>query len=161
MTPAPLPVVKLTRWHRRLVVWTSLLLSLSGIVWIAMHYGIEYAPDYDGPEARKWIHLVLQAHGIVAYGAAIMLGTLLGRHIPSALRGWPWRWSGVVLLTLATALIATALMLYYVADEELREVASFVHQVSGLVAAGLAVSHFGRASRVKKAAGADVQPGAV
>ena len=154
----PVRVVKLSRWHRRIVVCTSLALSLSGVVWMAMHYAVEYAADFDGSDTRRWLHLVLQTHGVVAYGAAIMLGTLLGRHIPSALRGGPWRWSGVVLLTLAGLLVGSGLLLYYAADEEVRQVASLVHQASGVIATVLAFSHFGRATRNGKQPSPATQP---
>jgi hypothetical protein len=87
-----------------------------------------------------------------------MLGTLLGRHIPSALRGRPWRWSGVFLLMLAAALIATALLLYYASDEDMRAIASLVHQGAGVIAAVLAFTHFGRATRNGKNAASQAQP---
>jgi hypothetical protein len=143
----PMLIVRLTQMHRRIVVWTSLLLAASGIAWMAAHYSVEFAPDLDGSDVRSWLHLLLKAHGVLGYVGAIVAGSLLGRHVPAALSRRPWRMSGIVLLFLFGGLVATGLMLYYVGDEEIRNTASLLHQMFGLIAAAVAASHIGRRRR--------------
>ena len=132
---------KLTCWHRRTLVFTALALAVSGLVWMAGHYALLAAPDFDGSEPRSLLHQVIILHGIMAYGAAILFGSLLGRHIPAGLKSGRKLISGLSSLSLMIALIVTALLLYYAGSEHIRDISSIAHQVVGVLAVVLVWMH--------------------
>lgn len=132
---------RLGRGHRRLVVWTAITLALTGLAWMAGYYAVVLAPDLDSSEARSLLHLIVETHGVLGYGGAVLLGTLLGRHIPAGLRGGRKLVSGLIALTLAALLIVSALVLYYAAGETVRQAGSFLHQAAGVLATALVTVH--------------------
>ena len=132
---------RLTRWHRRLIEWTCLALALSGLIWMAMWWTITLAPEYDGPEARSWLHLDVMAHGVIAYLGVAVLGGLFGRHIPAGLKSGRKLLSGLAALAFGALLLATGLLLYYSGDPDSREIASWLHQILGVASVAIVTFH--------------------
>jgi len=83
-------------------------------------------------------------HGVLGYAAAVLLGSLLGRHIPAGLRSGRRRVTGITALSLAGALLLTALLLYYAGSDTVRTVSSVTHQVLGVVAVVVVWVHLTR-----------------
>lgn len=127
--------------HRRALKATGVLLALTGGVWMLAHYAGVLSPQIDGPALRSVMHAVLIGHGVIAYGAAILFGTLLARHIPAGLRRKKKPWSGIAGLALAALLIVSALLLYYAPNRELHDMASLAHQGFGVFAAAIVWRH--------------------
>jgi dolichol kinase len=122
---------RLAGWHKTVVLGLAALLAASGLAWMAWHYTLVAAPQFDGPAARHGLHLILIAHGVLGYGAAILIGSLLGRHVPVGLKRPRKPWSGIVALSLCGVLVVSALFLYYAPTLELHDAASLVHQLTG------------------------------
>jgi hypothetical protein len=141
LKPVPETSARLSRWHKRAVIWTSLTLAVTGVLWMAAHYAMLAFPDLDEPPMRSVMHGVLIVHGVLAYGAAILLGSLLGRHIPAGLRRKNLPLSGLVSLALGAGLIVSALFLYYAPSPEIHDIASLAHQALGVVAIAAVCRH--------------------
>jgi hypothetical protein len=137
----------LAPWHRRLVFATALGLAVTGLLWTIGDQGLGFFPELDGSAARSRMHLLLMAHGVLAYGGAVVLGSLLGRHIPAGLRSGRRAVTGITALSLVGALLLTALLLYYAGSDTLRSVSSAAHQVLGVAAVAVLCVHLTRRER--------------
>jgi hypothetical protein len=144
--------LRLALWHRRLVLGTAIALAVTGVLWIAAQQALDFAPDLDGADSRSRMHALLVLHGVLAYAGAVLLGTLLGRHIPAGLRSGRRTATGVTSLGLAAILVVTALLLYYVGSDSLRNASSVAHQVAGVAAIGAVWIHLTRRERPRSVA---------
>jgi hypothetical protein len=144
--------IRLSPWHRRLAVGTALGLAASGVLWMAAELGLTLFPDLDGSAARSRMHALLVLHGVLGYAGAVVLGTLLGRHVPAGLGSGRRRRTGVASLVLTAGLVVTALALYYVGSDGVRGVSSAVHQVLGVVAIAAVSIHVLRRERPSRRA---------
>jgi hypothetical protein len=133
---------RLPRWQRHTLHGSGALLLLSGLGWLALHYGTG-AGELPHP-LEGW---ALRLHGLAAFGALFALGGLAGGHIP---QGWRLshrrRWagqrgSGALLCVLAALLALTGYLLYYFATETLRPALGWVHALFGLAMAALLATH--------------------
>lgn len=129
--PSP---IRLDRWHRRLVVATALGLAATGVIWMGARLALDLYPDLDGSSARAHLHSVLVLHGVLGYAGLVLLGSLLGQHVPSGLRSGRRRATGLSALALSAVLVITALLLYYAGSEAVRDASSAVHQALGIIA---------------------------
>ena len=133
--------MRLGPWQQAAVYAALVIVGLSGLVWLALHDFVEEEPS----ELQRW-SLVL--HGVSAFAALIVFGSLLPLHVRS---GWLRRRniaSGLSVTIVMTVLIVTALLLYY-GGEEMREPVRWTHIGIGLVAVALFPMHviFGHRSR--------------
>jgi hypothetical protein len=135
-------VHRLARWQRRTVYGSGALLLLTGLGWLALHYGAG-AGELPNP-LESW---ALRLHGLAAFGALFVLGALAAGHVP---QGWHLshrrRWagqrgSGVLLCTLAALLALSGYLLYYFAPETLRPTLGWVHALLGLAMTALLAAH--------------------
>ena len=133
--------------HRRVVLAVGLFLAASGLAWMAGELALGARPELDGADARTGLHLVLVSHGIAGYVAAVLFGSLLGRHVPAGLRSGRKRPSGLASVALAGGLLASALGLYYASSDGVRELASWLHQGLGVIAVAAVGLHVGRRRR--------------
>src|SRR3569623_258221 len=100
----------LPRWQRHGRYASLLLLLVSGLGWLALHYtvgaGTGELPHWSEP---WWMRL----HGAAVMASLFFVGTLLPGH---AMRGWRMgrqRRLGLVLWTLLALLVASGYLLYY------------------------------------------------
>jgi cation transport ATPase len=132
--------VRLSVRHGRWVAGTSLVLLLSGVLWLLFHYFVAVPGDF-GAAAHPLEAWWLRVHGAAAMGFLIVLGTVLPVH---ARRAWNLRrnrWTGAAVLGVIAALLVTGYALYYAGSEELRPWISGIHWVIGLIAAPTLVLH--------------------
>ena len=134
--------MRLSRLHRRWIYAVCATLAGSGIAWLIAHYLLSSASPFDDahhPSEPWWLRL----HGAAAMAFLVVLGTILPGH---AKRAWSLRRNctpqvrrniitGILMLTLVTALVSTGYALYYSGSEELRPYISTCHWIAGLVAA--------------------------
>jgi lipid-A-disaccharide synthase-like uncharacterized protein len=132
---------RLVPWHRRAVIALGIALALTGLLWMVGHYALLFLPERDGPEPRAALHVVLIVHGAVGYAAAVLFGSLLGRHVPAGLLRRRKVISGLAAVVLIAGLLGSALLLYYASSEAMRDAASVAHQALGLVAIGVVSVH--------------------
>jgi hypothetical protein len=133
--------MRLGPWQQAAVYATLVIVGLSGLVWLALHDFVEEEPS----DLQRW-SLVL--HGVSAFAALIVFGSLLPLHVRS---GWLRRRniaSGLSITIVMTVLIVTALLLYY-GGEEMRTLVRWTHIGIGLLAFALFPMHviFGHRTR--------------
>lgn len=111
-------------------VLTLSLLVATGLTWMLVDARIDPA-DFESTW-RTWRHRLLVSHGLLAYLALWLAGSLLPHH---QITGWRLRHrraSGGVLTVSLLGLSATALGLYYPPGDAARELFAWVHQALGL-----------------------------
>ena len=148
--PAPANDLRLAPWHRRLVIGAAIGLAATGLLWMAAEYGLGSFPELDGTAARSRMHALLVLHGVLGYAGAVLVGSLLGRHIPAGLRSGRRTATGLTVLGLVTALMLTALLLYYAGSDPLRRASSAAHQGLGVAAIAAAWIHIARRDGLRR-----------
>ena len=122
--------VKLSIRHEHWTYWILALVFLSGVAWIALHYGpADNGPDGAWRPAEVW---ALRLHGAAAMAALIAFGSLLAQHVPSAWRLRRNLASGIAMLACVAALTLTGWLLYYASGEATRAWSSYLHMVLGV-----------------------------
>jgi hypothetical protein len=105
---------------------------LSGSVWLLVHYLVKPQDAFglQNTSSEVWW---LRVHGAFALLALWTGGLLWGVHIARAWKNGRHRWSGGSLFAVLSVLIATGYLLYYVGNEQARDIISLVHWILGLV----------------------------
>ena len=130
---------ELETWQRRGLYGTVAALTASGLVWLAIHYGLGAGRGELPHPLEAWL---LRLHGATAFASLFFAGVLAARHIP---RGWHMthdhprlrsrrgsqRRTGVALCALGGALAASGYVLYYFTPEDLRPALGIGHAVVG------------------------------
>lgn len=134
--------------HKRWVFRVSYAVFATGVLWLLFHYFVRVNGEF-GETAHPLEVWWLRLHGLAAFGALLVVGSLLPIHVRTS---WHQRRNlgfGIGMLGVAVLLIVTGYALYYFGGEELRPVISAVHWIVGLAAALVMVLHIrtGRASR--------------
>ena len=115
-------------------------LWLTGGLWLIFHYFLQ-GPGAIGLSTHPLEPWWLRLHGAFAFASLWVLGLLWGVHVGE---GWALRrrrLSGMVLFGLLGLLAVTGYLLYYLGDEQAREVAGIVHWGVGLACPGVFVAH--------------------
>ena len=162
-------VHRLIGWQRLALYLTGASLLLTGMAWLALHYGIGAGAGELPHPLEAW---ALRLHGLLAFGSVFVLGVLAAGHIP---QGWRIsapgpaapaapragsieaakphlpknhrkRWggqrnSGVLLCGIAALLVLSGYALYYFAPESLRPALGWAHAFLGVTMAVLIVFH--------------------
>lgn len=106
--------------------------------------------DY-GPVKHPWQFPSLQIHGAAAFLMMITFGFMLGSHVPASWKVRPLRKLGIALVAMPTFLIITAYLLYYIAQDDIREIIGYAHLAVGVCLPGILVAHIvARKKRKKK-----------
>ncbi len=105
---------------------------VTGLVFFVLNTWVRVAGDF-GPEKHPVQFIVLVIHGFSAFVMLMLLGALFSNHVPIAWRSRRLRKVGVALVSFAGTQILTAFLLYYVANEAIREWAMYIHLFTGLL----------------------------
>lgn len=141
--------ILLPRWLRWSIYAITSILVVTGILWLAVRYGMRPPGEDDLPHpAEPWI---LRVHGLAMMVALFAYGTLLRSHIVNAWKLRRNRITGTAVATVMLALTVTGYMLYYVAGEAVRQVISVVHWAIGLGVVALLPLHVWSGRRDSKA----------
>lgn len=123
---------RLPRWQEWAVYVTFGALSVTGVVWLALNWGVRIEGEF-GPEHHPGEHWALVFHGIAAYAFLIIGGAMIPIHVKL---GWSMRrnyktglWLGVGCILAAV----TGLGLYYIGEDIALSTARIAHWVVGLV----------------------------
>lgn len=123
---------KLPRWLYWTLHLSGLALLLSGLGWLVLHYALGAGFDADRlpHPGEAW---ALRLHGLLLYPCLLALGGLGTVHIP---RGWRERRnvvSGLLLIGLGLALIASGYALYYWTSDDKRLLIGTLHAALGVL----------------------------
>jgi peptidoglycan/LPS O-acetylase OafA/YrhL len=118
--------MRLSKWHRRLVLAALIAVAASGVLWFVLHDVMERDPG-------ELLRILLVVHGVASFASAIAFGSLLSLHVLVGYRQKRNLVSGLTLVFAMTLLIASALFLYY-GGEESRADARLVHLAVGFAA---------------------------
>lgn len=133
----------------RLAVWiTFAALWASGCVWLVLHFGFEARTEF-GPLPNPWEPSILEIHGILAVGAVFLIGWISGAHIFERWTARRKRASGLTLGAIAILLVVSGYMLYYTMDR-LHSVAAAAHEILGVLAVVIAITHWRGQGRVSR-----------
>jgi hypothetical protein len=117
---------------RRTVLATCALLWLSGVLWLALHFGFAQPSEF-GALPNPWEPAVMRLHGVLAVLGVFLLGWMAGGHV------WDhWRLAGS-----ATLLIASGYALYYTTGPA-HDLASLIHEWLGVASLAAALAHWWR-----------------
>lgn len=117
--------------HRRLIYAMVTVLFVTGAAWAWLRY-LSGAVGLDVRQALAANAILMKVHGGAAMVALVLLGTLLPRHVRV---GWKLSRngrSGVLMLVLCGALVASGHLLYYAGGEAVRHATSWIHLAVGL-----------------------------
>ena len=122
---------------------------VTGILWLVFHYFLMRQSEF-GSEPHPLEAWWLRLHGACAFAALWIGGMLWAVHIRPALGRPGKRSSGLLLLGMLAILMATGYLLYYAADDGLRDGVRWAHWLTGVLLAVVLGIHVIRA-RVKRA----------
>lgn len=130
--PHPVSHNHLPPWQRRLLDATLLALLISGLAWLAVHYGMGAGsgPDVLPHPAEPWL---MRLHGLCGFAGLFVLGTVSALHVPRGWRRGSHRRSAIVVLAGWGISLLTAWLLYYLASESTRPTIGWLH--AGIAAA--------------------------
>jgi hypothetical protein len=126
----------LPSWQRRTILGAVWSLSLSGLLWLPLHYR-PGAGDLPHP-LESWL---MRWHGLSAPVGLFAAGLLAAGHVR---RGWQLnrkRLSGAVLVGSGATLVVTGYALAYLVPEPWRPGAGWLHSAVGTFAFLVAVAH--------------------
>ena len=112
----------------------------TGVLFFILNTWVMVEGDF-GPEKHPWQYPTLKLHGASAFVMMLFFGALLNRHIPANWRLATGRRSGQLLTAAVTLQILTAWLLYYLADEQIRQWIAYGHLGVGLLLPCLLMVH--------------------
>jgi hypothetical protein len=134
---------RLASWQIRWLVWTGVLLWVSGVAWLGLHFFGRVEGEF-GLEINPFEHWMLRLHGFLIIPAYVLLGGLLITHIPLGWRDRKQRPAGIGLLGLVILLSVSGYALYYVGTIGLREFSSWFHWIIGVASPLVFYWHYRR-----------------
>jgi hypothetical protein len=129
----------LPRWQRRVVVWGSWSLVLSGLLWIAVHYTFKAAGDGLPHPLEPWL---MRWHALSAIVSLFAAGLVGAGHVQ---RGWQLRRqraSGLALCLAGAVVVISGYALAYLVSESWHAGVGIGHAALGAIAFGIGVAHW-------------------
>lgn len=102
----------------------------SGITFFVLKTWFVVDGDF-GPFKHPWQFPSLQIHGAAAFLMMITFGFLLGAHVQYTWGIKKRKKSGVAIVTMNVLLMMSAYLLYYIVQNELRNIIEYVHLAIG------------------------------
>lgn len=113
--------------------YSFLALSLcSGVMFFIFNQWVEVEGEY-GPQKHPLQAVLIRVHGAAAFFMLMSFGALLAAHIPYGWKSKRSRKSGIFMSTLVFLQILLGYLLYYLANESIRQYTSYVHIFFGFV----------------------------
>lgn len=141
--------VRMAPRHRRPLYALVLLSWTSGILFFVLNNWVTVEGEF-GPQKHPWQQNVLQIHGAAAFLMLITFGALLASHAPAGWRVRSVRPTGLAAIIAQAVLIASAYLLLYLGDEELRRVTVYLHASVGFSLPFLLVMHLRQSLRRRR-----------
>ncbi|HEU5047701.1 MAG TPA: hypothetical protein VFT64_07650 [Rickettsiales bacterium] len=136
----PHETIKLPNWLRWSIYGVTLLLTLTGILWLTVHYWPHRTTqEFDAPNPLEpWL---MRLHGFAVMPALFLYGSLLRSHMLKAWHARMNRNSGLWTVIILAWLIITGYLLYYAGSERIRFMISCAHWSIGIFLAAILPLH--------------------
>ncbi len=122
--------VKIEPWFRRTLYLGLFISWVSGVLFFVMNNWITVTGDF-GPEKHPWQFNVLLVHGAAAFIMLMLFGSILSNHIPMTWKTKRLRKIGITISSFIVIQAVTAYLLYYLANEDIRVIVSYLHLAMG------------------------------
>lgn len=109
---------------------TFLILFTSGVIWLTLHYFCKSYGEF-GMQTHPLESKVLAVHGICGIAFMFIFGAIWEKHAKVRIKNK--RKSGKINAILLTAISITVPILYYIGNDYIRNIASILHWVCGVV----------------------------
>lgn len=132
--------IQLSPRHKRWFYSVSVMLFLSGAVWVLFDWLAERnegRADFSRP-LKPWM---LKVHGAAAMAFLVTLGIMIPTHLRRAWQARRNRLNGAFFVTVMALLVVTGYGLYYFGDDRWRSAASWIHLILGFAAPALLALH--------------------
>lgn len=118
--------MKMPPWFRRLLYLLIAFSLCSGVGFFVLNNWVTVEGEF-GPEKHPAQFPLLKIHGAAAFAMMLSFGAILGAHIPASWRTGRSRRIGLTLTTVVSLQVLSAWLLYYMADEAVREWVVYLH----------------------------------
>ena len=132
--------VTMPGWFRNSLYISFALAWCSGISFFILKTWFIIDGDF-GPEKHAWQYPALQIHGAAAFVMMTTLGVIVGAHVQHSWRLNRHRKRGLAIVAMVGSLIISAYLLYYIAQDEVREIVELVHLAIGFTLPIALVAH--------------------
>lgn len=105
-----------------------------------------------GPQRHPWQFPMLMIHGASAFIVMFYFGFIMASHVPITWKLKKIRVIGIILASVILFQMVTAYLLYYMANEELRELVANLHALVGFLLPLVLMIHILHAIRLRKKA---------
>ena len=140
--------IKLHPLHRLLIVVTSILLFLSGLCWLIIHYILAVGDPFS-PWQLFIAPWSMKLHGALSMIFLIAFGSLIEGHILQGIKSKKHIRSGLSMLGSSALLILTGYGLYYFSGETARQSTSIIHSIIGIAFGVIMLIHIPRKNNSK------------
>jgi len=116
----------------RLSLYTALFISLvTGVTFFIMNTWVYVEGDF-GPEKHPWQFSVLKTHAFSAFFIMLFYGAMWATHVQYGWRSKLSRRTGIAIVSVLGLQIISAYLLYYMANEGMRDITRYIHLGVGL-----------------------------
>jgi len=102
----------------------------SGISFFVLKTWFVAAGEF-GPLKHSWQFPSLQLHGAAAFLMMLTFGYVLGAHVQHAWTNERHKKSGIAIVASNALLMISAYLLYYIAQDEMRDIVEYTHLLVG------------------------------
>lgn len=117
-------------WFRKGLYGLYAMAWCSGVSFFVMKTWLVVDGDF-GPVKHPWQFPSLQVHGAAAFLMMITFGFILGAHVQYSWECHQHRKRGIAIIALNSSLMITAYLLYYIAQDDFRDVIEYIHLAIG------------------------------
>lgn len=132
--------LRLSSTYKSLMYVIFLVLFVTGGIWLYEAYFMKALDPYT-PASHELGQSAMKIHGGFSMFFLIMFGMLLATHIPYGIKSKKNFYSGMAMVTITFILSVTGYLLYYVSSENIRDYASIIHSIFGIVIPLVLVFH--------------------
>ena len=120
------------RWFFALLLFIFAALFITGVLLTPTSLDLRLEWDVPWRLGADWHIAVAATHTAVAFVMLMLLGALLGIHARAGLRRRRNVYSGLALVAIMAVLMATAVGIYYLGDEQMAMMTALTHLAVGL-----------------------------
>ncbi|PCJ32711.1 MAG: hypothetical protein COA90_01930 [Gammaproteobacteria bacterium] len=122
---------------------------LTGSTFFALSRWFIVEGDF-GPEKHPWQFPILMIHGASAFLVMFFFGFVMASHVPITWKLKKIRTIGIILVSAISFQIISAYFLYYLANEDVRDVFANLHALIGFTLPFIILLHVLHAMKIRK-----------